>query len=272
MIVDTPFQLLIVEDESDTGTMLQEYFDLQGYEVRVIAWGTDAVARCRTHPPDLILLDVRLPDIDGYEVFARLRQQTHTQHTPVIFLTKQQGRDDRIRGLELGAVDYITKPFDLEELSLRVRNALLVGESPHTAGLVTDLPIEPEMEDLLRPLTGEDKWAALYFRLHNLESIAHTHGSPTGDEALRAVVNVLDEVVAELGGPQDFVTHLNEADFVLMTSPQRVKMLRERIVARLPHALRRFTGPQRKEAEDGAATPLFSIGIGLLADSRLSPD
>jgi DNA-binding response OmpR family regulator len=124
MRVDTPYQLLIVEDDLDTSTMLQEFFDRQGYQVRVTAWGEEAIAQCRKAPPDLILLDVRLPDMDGYEVYARLRQNLREQHVPAIFMTERRSRDARLTGLELGAVDYITKPFDLEELSLRVRNAL----------------------------------------------------------------------------------------------------------------------------------------------------
>ena len=264
--VGTPHQLLIVEDEADTSAMLQEYFGLQGYEVRVAAWGEEAIAQCREDPPDLIVLDVRLPDIDGYEVYARLRRQIRTQNTPVIFLTRRRSRDDKITGLQLGAVDYITKPFDLEELSLRVRNALLWAEPSPIVSLVTSLPIGREMEERLRPLVGQGEWAVLLLRLQNLESIGEARSFPTSDEALRTVAKTLDGVVTELGGDKDFVGHLSEADFVLVTSPARVEALREEIVARLPRALRWFA------RGGGSAVSRFSVGIGVLTNADLPPD
>ena len=270
--MDTPYQLLIVEDEPDTSAMLHEYFDLQGYEVRVAAWGEEAIAQCREDPPDLIVLDVGLPDIDGYEVYARLRQYPRARHTPVIFLTKQQDRDDRITGLDLGAADYVTKPFDLEELSLRVRNALLLEESSHMTTLVTSLAISSEMKEQLHPLIGQDEWAALYLRLQNLGSI-ESGSFPTSEEILRAVTRTLDVVVAELGGSGDFLSHLNDTDFVLMTSPARVETLREGIVTRLPRAIRWLSLPQRENIGQGdVARHLLSVGIGLLTSTNLSPD
>ncbi|MGH2525092.1 MAG: response regulator transcription factor, partial [Anaerolineales bacterium] len=116
--------LLVVEDDPNLAEMLTNYFNIQGYRVLTFDWGEDAVRTCQLDPPQLALLDVRLPDIDGYEVARRLRTHRRTQTIPLIFLTERNARSDRLRGLELGAVDYITKPFDLKELQLRVRNAL----------------------------------------------------------------------------------------------------------------------------------------------------
>jgi len=270
--VDTPYQLLIVDDEPNTSAMLHEYFGLQGYEVRVAAWGEEAIVQCLEDPPDLIVLDVGLPDMDGYEVYARLRQHPSVRHMPVIFLTKQQDCDDKITGLELGAADYVTKPFDLEELSLRVRNALLLAESSHMTTLVTDLPLSSEMEEGLRPLIGQDKWAALYLRLQNLESIVEPGNFPTGEEILRAVTDMLEAVVTKFGGTGDFASHLNETDFVLMTSPLRVEVLREEIVTRLPRTIRQLGLPRRENIGEGDTAEFFlSVGIGLLTSAdRLS--
>jgi len=117
-------KLLIVEDDPDTADMLRAFFEHEGYEVSSVAWGRNALEMCRTLTPDLIILDIRLPDIDGYEVCRELRSDFRTSHIPIIFLTEKHQLDDRIAGLELGAVDYITKPFDIRELRLRVRNAL----------------------------------------------------------------------------------------------------------------------------------------------------
>jgi CheY-like chemotaxis protein len=271
--VGTPYQLLIVEDEPETSAMLREYFDLQGYEVRVATWGKEAIARCVKDPPDLIVLDVGLPDLDGYEVYARLQRHPRAQRIPVIFLTMHKDRDDKIKGLELGATDYVTKPFDLEELSLRVRNALLLEESSHMTARVTDLPTSSEVEEWLRPLIAQDEWAALYLRLQNLGSIDGLGSFPASEEILRAVTDTLDAVLSEYGAAEDFVSHLNETDFVLMTSPARVETLREQIVTRLPRAIRRLGLPRRDKAGGDDATASFlSVGIGLLTSDDLLPD
>jgi two-component system alkaline phosphatase synthesis response regulator PhoP len=109
---DDRVKLLIVEDDTDTAEMLNIFFQSEAVEV------------CHKDPPDVVLLDVRLPDIDGFEVCRRLRDSFATAHIPIVFLTEKNRQVDKITGLEIGAIDYITKPFDVRELKFRVRNAL----------------------------------------------------------------------------------------------------------------------------------------------------
>src|SRR5258708_2973261 len=123
-MADSKPKILVVEDDLDVAEMLNAYFRVQGYDVYTVNWGEDGVRSAQTVHPDLVILDIRLPDIDGYEVAKRLRGDRRTREIPIIFLTEKREREDRLQGLELGADDYITKPFDLQELRLRVRNAL----------------------------------------------------------------------------------------------------------------------------------------------------
>ena len=117
-------KLLIVEDDTDIAEMLSLFFEEEGYQVSSTAWGQDALKLCQELLPDVILLDIRLPDIDGFEICRRLHDSFQTSHIPVICLTDKKEQPDKIKGLEAGAVDYVTKPFNLHELKLRVRNAL----------------------------------------------------------------------------------------------------------------------------------------------------
>jgi DNA-binding response OmpR family regulator len=117
-------KILIVEDDLDVADMLNAYFRVQGYEIFTVNWGEDGVRACQSSRPDIVILDIRLPDIDGYEVARRLRSDRRTADIPIIFLTEKRDRSERLQGLELGADDYITKPFDVQELRLRIRNAL----------------------------------------------------------------------------------------------------------------------------------------------------
>src|SRR3970282_2844981 len=100
----------------------------------------DAVRTAQDGTPDLVILDIRLPDIDGYEVCRQLRSHRRTENLPIIFLTARRDRIDKLQGLELGVVDYITKPFDIQELRLRVRNALRRAKLETLVNPVTGLP------------------------------------------------------------------------------------------------------------------------------------
>jgi DNA-binding response OmpR family regulator len=121
-------RLLIVEDDLDIANMLRIYFNSQGYDVDLAPRGSEALEKTRHVMPHLIVLDIMLPDIDGYEVCRTLRTNTRTSHIPVIFLTQKDERSDKLQGLELGADNYITKPFDIEELKLYVQNAIARSE------------------------------------------------------------------------------------------------------------------------------------------------
>ncbi|MCC6146571.1 MAG: response regulator, partial [Anaerolineaceae bacterium] len=129
--------LLIVEDDLDIADMLNAYFRAHGYEVLTVNWGEDGVEACQANPFDLVILDIRLPDIDGFEVARRLRTHRRTKHVPIIFLTEKRERSARLQGLELQADDYITKPFDVQELRLRVQNSLERGRRAPLTNPVT---------------------------------------------------------------------------------------------------------------------------------------
>ena len=117
-------RILVVEDELETEEMLRTYLEFCGYEVLSTAWGKDVLEICQESHPDLIILDIQLPDIDGYEVYQDLCGTQQTSHVPVIFLTKVVDDDLKAASREVEALDYISKPFDLEELERRVRDAL----------------------------------------------------------------------------------------------------------------------------------------------------
>ena len=152
-------RMMVVEDDRDTAEMLTAYFEAQGYEVTAVAWGQDAVRHAQLEDlPDLILLDIRLPDMDGYEVCKRLRSHRRTQNVPVIFLTEKRERSDRLSGLDLGAVDYITKPFDIQDLRLRVRNILRRSKYQTLVHPVTGLPYDELVEERMRVLLNQHNW------------------------------------------------------------------------------------------------------------------
>lgn len=117
-------KILIVEDDHDIQKMLRVYFEAMGYVTYTTVRGNDGLEIAGKFLPNLVILDIQLPDIDGYEVCRSLRLNKVTHAIPILFLTQKDERDDRIAGLELGADDYITKPFDIEELGLKVKTII----------------------------------------------------------------------------------------------------------------------------------------------------
>src|SRR5512136_2919236 len=194
-------RILVVEDDSDISNMLKIYFSAQGYEVTVSVRGTDALERTRKQLPNVIVLDIMLPDIDGYEVCTRLRRTLRTSHVPIIFLTQKDERSDRIAGLEMGADDYITKPFDIEELRLRVQGAMRRAERESLTNPTTGLPSGKLIEEQLRSLMRRKGWGLLYAGIQNIEAFNDVYGFVAGDEVLRFTALLLGEMDDKFGGP-----------------------------------------------------------------------
>jgi PleD family two-component response regulator len=225
-------RILVVEDDFDISTMLRIYFTGQGFDVNVAPRGGDALELTRKSLPHLIVLDIMLPDMDGYSVCRYLRTTTRTSHIPIIFLTQKDERSDKIAGLELGADDYITKPFDIEELKLRVTNAIARQERENSLDPRTGLPSGRLIEDQLRRMIRTSNWALLDCRIQHFDRFRDVYGFITGDEVLRFTSLVMGEVIDEAGTPNDFIGHPGGDNFVLITVAPQAAKIRERLKAR----------------------------------------
>ncbi len=239
-MAETRSKILIVEDDLDVAEMLNAYFRVQGYEVYTVNWGEDGVRSCQTVHPDLVILDIRLPDIDGYEVARRLRADRRTQDVPIIFLTEKRERSDRLQGLELGADDYITKPFDVQELRLRVRNALKRISQASLTNPISGLPEGALVDERLNEMLQSENWAVLMVSLENMEPFREAYGFVASDDVLRAVSVMILNTLREMGNPDDFLGHLSTTDFVLIVPPANLATLQERLRTRLEQSLDYF--------------------------------
>ena len=226
-------RILVVEDDFDISNMLRIYFTGQGYEVQVAPRGGDALTMTRKQVPNLIVLDIMLPDMNGYDVCRELRETTRTSHIPIIFLTQKDERSDKIAGLELGADDYITKPFDIEELKLRVQNAINAADRSQRIDDKSGLPTGRPIEDHLRQLMRSDKsWTYIDLKINNYNDFSEVYGFVAGDDVIRFVALVMNEVVEEYGSTDDFLGHPGRDNFVVITHSTQAEDLRDQIVAR----------------------------------------
>ena len=233
-------KILIVEDDPDVAEMVNAYFRTQGYDVFTVNWGEDGVRACQTNHPNLVILDIRLPDIDGYEVARRLRSDRRTSNIPIIFLTEKRERNDKLQGLELGADDYITKPFDIQELRLRVRNALARISQESLTNPVSGLPEGALVDERLKEVLVRDGWALLLVSLENLDAFREMYGFVAADDVLRAFSVMIHNSMTDVGIDKDFLGHLGMAEFVAVVPTGVVTTLQERIRSRLAQSLEKF--------------------------------
>ncbi len=270
-------RILVVEDDFDISNMLKIYFSGQGYEVEVAGRGNLALEMTRQNLPHLIVLDIMLPDIDGYEVCRQLRMSTRTSHIPVIFLTQKDERSDKLQGLELGADDYITKPFDVEELRLRVQNAIARAERESLTDPRSGLPSGRLIEDQLREIIRRDGWAYLDIRVNHFEAFSDLYGFVAADNVVRFTTLLLGEVVDEFGTDDDFIGHPGGNSFVIITQAGKQANISEAIKARFrEQVLSHYNFIDREQGyvlttnDDGEQeqTPLMSVSVGAVSPDK----
>jgi diguanylate cyclase (GGDEF)-like protein len=264
-------RILIVEDDVDTSEMLRLVFTEAKYSVEVAFRGTDALDYTRRHIPDLIILDIVLPGMDGYAVCRELRTTTRTSHIPIIFLTQKDERGDRIAGLELGADDYITKPFDIEELKLRVKNAIQGHQRMNMTDPRSGLPAARLIEEQLRGLILEKDWAYIEIDVQFLQPFVDNYGFVAGDEVLRYTALMLNESIDELGTRDDFVGHAGGPIFVIITFAKNSERITRRIRQRFAeNILTHYNFMDSEEGgirlPDGTLAPLMRLSIGVVSE------
>jgi DNA-binding response OmpR family regulator len=252
--------ILVVEDDLDVAEMLSAYFRVQGYDVLIANLGEEGLQTCRANRPDLVILDIRLPDIDGYQVARQLRSSRRTAEIPIIFLTDKRHREDRLQGLELGADDYITKPFDIQELRLRVRNALRRTSGSTLTNTVTGLAEGALVDERLLECLDRKDWALLLVSLENLDAFRDLYGFVASDDVQRAVSLMIHNAVRSVGSVNDFLGHVSPMEFILVTRTDHLQPLVERIRDRLDQSLD-FFYPLKDRGRESVQAKKLAISL-----------
>jgi PleD family two-component response regulator len=270
-------RILVVEDDFDISNMLKLYFSSQGYDVDVAPRGENALEKTRAALPHLIVLDIMLPDIDGYEVCRRLRTSMRTSHIPIIFLTQKDERSDKLHGLELGADDYITKPFDIEELKLRAQNAIARAERESLTDARSGLPAGRLIEEQLRKIIRNSGWAFLDIQISYFEAFKEVYGFVAADDVLRFTTMLLGKVVDEFGSPDDFIGHTGGNNFIVITTEEGSENIQKKLKERFrEQVLSHYNFIDReqgfilttKDNGEQGKTSLMSLAIGAISPSQ----
>jgi diguanylate cyclase (GGDEF)-like protein len=233
-----PTRILIAEDEPNLRDVLRFQLEAAGYEVIEARDGQQALEMAWTQHPDLVLLDVMMPRLDGYEVCRRLRAAFETRTVPIIMLTAKSEISDKVTGLSDGANDYVTKPWEHRELLLRIRNMLEWSQQQRAMSPLTGLPGNISINDEIqrRIATGEP-FALLQIDIDFFKAFNDHYGYSRGDEAIRRLAGILAETALRLGGVSSFVGHIGGDDFVVLTSSEHADAVGREIIEQFDEAV-----------------------------------
>ncbi len=187
----------------------------------------------------------------------------------MIFLTEKRDRVDKLQGLELGVVDYITKPFDIQELRLRVRNSLRRASQQTLVNPVTSVP-EGKLVDehMSNAIMGNTPWAMLTIGIHGLDTFGDRYGFIASDDVLRAVTLMINNAIREVGNETDFIGHLAPHEFVVISDPEHLPGIRERIEVRIKQSMEYFYPlKDRDEARRAMAESRLRLMVGQVLSS-----
>jgi diguanylate cyclase (GGDEF)-like protein len=226
-------RILVVDDDPDILQFVRLNLELDGFDVDLAGGGREALEMAAAAPPDLMLLDVMMPEIDGLTVLRRLRSDPGTANIPVIVLTARSLAEDRVKGLDLGADDYITKPFDLEELIARVRTVLRRSQQMRDLSPLTGLPgnfrITAKLEEYID--SGE-LVAVVHADLDNFKAFNDHYGFMRGDSVIKFTARTLLAAADAVKDSIGFVGHVGGDDFVAVVTADNMKPFCDEIVTR----------------------------------------
>ncbi len=217
-------RILVADDDPDIVRFVRVNLELEGFDVLTASDGRSAVDQVLEHQPDLVLLDVMMPEMDGITALRRLRSHPGAANTSVILLTAKALPEDRVRGLELGADDYVTKPFDVSELLARVKAVLRRTQAMRDVSPLTGLPGNHQIAtELERRIEAGEKFALVQADLDNFKAFNDHYGFMRGDQVITFTAKALLQARDQIAEADSFVGHIGGDDFVAILKPDMVE-------------------------------------------------
>jgi DNA-binding response OmpR family regulator len=242
--------VLLAEADRISTQLLSFILERAGFQVIAAQGGADALRLARQHKVDLILSEVLLPDADGMEVCRQLRADWNTRYIPFVLLTSLGDPEYRVRGLLAGADDYVAKPFDLNELMVRLRRLIETFAACGQVHPLTRLPSSMQIQlyvsqVCLQPDSGP--WAYLQIDLNHFRAYNHMYGYEAGNEVLRMTGALLRDIVYQMYGAGAFVGHDGRDDFVVVLPTNEAALLCEDLISRFDERILAFYPPEHRE-------------------------
>jgi diguanylate cyclase (GGDEF)-like protein len=272
-----PESILVVDDDPDIARFVEVNLRSAGYEVSVAGDGEEALERAAEIRPDLVLLDVMMPRLDGFEVAQRLRKNPQTANTSIIMLTAKALSSDKVTGLQSGADDYIIKPFDPIELLARVKGTLRRAKEMRNLSPLTGLPGNIRIqEEIERQVREHRPFAVLYVDLDNFKTYNDKYGFVRGDRLIQGTARMIQDAVMA-SDREGFIGHVGGDDFVAVVEPEVAEDVAKAVCDRFDTDRALYyedddldRGFVRMEDRKGVEQdiPLVSVSVGIATTSK----
>ncbi len=243
-------KILVIDDEMMLREMLKDIFSIAGYDVVTAENGKEGLQKIEEEMPDFVILDGSMPVMDGFETLKEIRKNPRFVNLPVVMFTALSGEAEQIKGLNLGADDYITKPFKTSVLLSKVKNILDRKKQSMDVNPLTGLPGNLTIQNTVeRHIANRNSFSLLYIDLANFKSFNDKYGFYRGDEVIKFTASLLTNITKECGSVTDFVGHVGGDDFVIISSIDNSIKIAENIIERFDNGIKSFY--DKKDLQQG---------------------
>lgn len=271
-------RVLVVDDDASIVLLGSHIVSSMGMIPLVAFDGPEAVEKALRFRPDLVLLDINMPRMDGFEVIRTLKAEPATSLVPIIVFSARKDDDDKVRALGLGADDYVTKPFSVTELGARMDRLIKRTRLGMSASSTTGLPGSLSLEQvLLRRIREGVPLAVLYIDVDYFKTFNDRYGFVRGDSLIRQTADLILEGVQAHGTGDDFVAHIGGDDFVVVTTPPRAEEIADSIIESFDRIVPYYYDREDRArgglvSEDrrgrAASFPLMSLSIAVVTSEN----
>lgn len=280
-MLNSGIKVLIADDELEFRNAVKRFLNLQGFEPIMAANGDEAFIKAKDQQPNVILLDINMPKMDGFSVCQKLRENPSTRLTPILMLTARIMTEDKITGFNIGADDYLPKPFNLAELKARIETLLKRNQKMICANPLTQLPGSPIIqEEIERRINSRQKFGVAYIDIDNFKAYNDLYDYHHGDEVIKWTSKMMQDIIAKFDNSnvsKHFLGHIGGDDFIMVSDSENIKDLCE-IVARefdrsvktwytSEHAMQGYI--QTKDRQGNLHEfPLMALSIGVSTNDK----
>lgn len=269
-------KILIIDDEPDIRDVLKITLECEGFDVFEAKDGVDGLEKVHKTSPDLVILDYKMPRMDGHEVCQILKKDILLRHMPIIMLTGKGEIYDKIKGINAGADDYIVKPFEPQELVARIKMIVRRSTRDLDANPLSRLPGNVTiMSELEAAISTGKPFAVCYLDLDKFKAFNDTYGFEHGDEVIRETARIILSAVHTQGNSEDFVGHIGGDDFVFLTGVDKAETICNKIIEDFSNIAPRFYNQEDRKrghiiAKDRQGNenriPLITVSIGIVTN------
>jgi len=269
-------KILIVDDEPDIRDVLKITLECEGFEVHEAKDGIEGLEQVHKISPDLVILDYKMPRMNGLEVCSILKKDILLRHMPIIMLTGKGETQDKVSGINAGADDYLVKPFEPQELLARITMIVRRSTRDLDANPLSRLPGNVTiMSECEAAIKSGKPFAVCYLDLDKFKSFNDTYGFEHGDEVIREAARIILSTTSELGNKEDFVGHIGGDDYVILTTLDKCEVICKKIIEDFDRVSPSFYNKEDRErghiiAKDRQGNtdkvPLISISIGIVTN------